>query len=107
VTVLVNDFGSIKIDADLVVAVESNIVSLANDCICCTIRDDLVDTVIKTINRSERPEYVLLEASGVAEPSGIAVTFTADGLRNRIRLDSVMCVLDHRAPRQGARRSTD
>ena len=70
VAVLVNDFGSINIDAELVVGVESNVISLANGCICCTIREDLAATVLETIDRPERPEYILLEASGVAEPSG-------------------------------------
>lgn len=94
VAVLVNDFGAINIDAELVVGVESNVVSLANGCICCTIRDDLVETVMETIRRPERPEYILLEASGVAEPSGIAMTFNSPGLRDRIRLDCILCVLD-------------
>jgi G3E family GTPase len=94
VAVLVNDFGSINIDAELIVGVESNVISLANGCICCTIRDDLVETVMETINRPERPEYILLEASGVAEPSGIAITFNNPDLRDRIRLDSILCVVD-------------
>ncbi|MDA8172666.1 MAG: hypothetical protein M0Z48_12660 [Nitrospiraceae bacterium] len=45
VAVLVNDFGAINIDAELVVGIESNVISLANGCVCCTIRDDLVETV--------------------------------------------------------------
>ena len=94
VAVLVNDFGSINIDAELVVGVESNVISLANGCICCTIRDDLIETVMETINRPERPEYILLEASGVAEPSGIAMTFNNPDFRDRIRLDSILCVVD-------------
>ncbi len=94
VAVLVNDFGSINIDAELVVGVESNVISLANGCICCTIREDLAATVLETIDRPERPEYILLEASGVAEPSGIWLTFTADCFRDRIRMDSIMCVVD-------------
>ncbi len=94
VAVLVNDFGSINIDAELIVGVESNVISLANGCICCTIRDDLVETVMETINRPERPEYILLEASGVAEPTGIAVTFNNPRFRDRIRLDSILCVVD-------------
>jgi G3E family GTPase len=94
VAVLVNDFGSINIDAELVVGVESNVISLANGCICCTIRDDLVESVLETINRPERPEYVLLEASGVAEPMSIAQTFNNPSLRDRLRTDSVICVVD-------------
>ena len=94
VAVLVNDFGAINIDAELVVGVESDVVSLANGCVCCTIRDDLIDAVTRVLERPERPEYVLLEASGVAEPWGIAVTFTDASFRDRIRLDSITCVVD-------------
>jgi len=94
VAVLVNDFGSVNIDAELVVGLESTVISLANGCICCTIRDDLVEAVLQTINRPERPEYILVEASGVAEPSGIAMTFNNPSFRERIRLDSIICVVD-------------
>ena len=94
VAVLVNDFGAINIDSELIVGVEDNVMSLANGCVCCTIRDDLVETVLETIDRPEAPEYILLEASGVADPGGITMTFLDDGLRDRIRLDSVTCVVD-------------
>ncbi len=94
VAVLVNDFGSINIDAELVVGVESNVISLANGCVCCTLRDDLIATVMETIKRPEHPEYILLEASGVAEPSSLAMTFNNPSFRDRIRLDSILCVVD-------------
>ena len=96
VAVLVNDFGSINIDAELVVGVESegDVINLANGCVCCNIRDDLVAAVTQVMTRPERPEYILLEASGVADPSGIALTFMDEGMRDRIRLDSIMCVVD-------------
>ncbi len=96
VAVLVNDFGSINIDADLVVGIEGggDVISLANGCVCCNIRDDLLTAVQQVIERPEQPEYIVLEASGVADPSGIAITFADEGLRDRIRLDSIMCVVD-------------
>lgn len=96
IAVLVNDFGAINIDSDLVVGVESNddIISLANGCVCCNIRDDLLAAVQRVIEGPYRPEYIVLEASGVAEPSGIVSTFADPGLRDRIRLDSIMCVVD-------------
>lgn len=97
VAVLVNDFGSINIDAELVVGVESDgdVINLANGCVCCNIRGDLVAAVTQVMTRAEgRPEYILLEASGVADPSGIALTFMDEDMRHRIRLDSIMCVLD-------------
>ena len=94
VAVLVNDFGSINIDTELIVGVEDNAISLANGCVCCNIRDDLVETVEMVINRPENPEYILLEASGVADPSGIALTFAIPTFRDRIRLDSIISIVD-------------
>ena len=96
IAVLVNDFGSINIDADLVTGVESDgdIISLANGCVCCNVRDDLVNAVMQMMERPEQPEYIVLEASGVAEPSSIALTFLDEGLPDRIRVDSIMCVVD-------------
>jgi len=94
VGVLVNDFGAINIDAELVVGIDANSISLANGCVCCEIRDDLVASVESLLARPEPVEYVILEASGVADPAGIFMTFNDSGLRDRIRLDSVTCVID-------------
>jgi len=94
VAVLVNDFGSINIDAELVVGVDNNMISLANGCVCCEIRDDLIESVVALLARPEAIEYILLEASGVADPGGIFATFSDSNLRDRIRLDSVICVVD-------------
>lgn len=94
VAVLVNDFGSVDVDAELIVGVEDNVISFANGCTCCSLRDDLVATVMQTIDRPERPEYILLEASGVADPGGIVMAFNTPRLAERIRLDSVACVVD-------------
>jgi G3E family GTPase len=94
IAVLVNDFGSINIDAELVVGVEDDMISLANGCVCCQIREDLLETVEELIKRPEKVEYILLEASGVADPAGIVSTFKSFKYRDLIRLDSVTCVID-------------
>ena len=94
VGILVNDFGSINVDAELVVDVEDGMISLANGCVCCQIRDDLVESVAELIDRDHPVEYVILEASGVADPAGIYMTFVDSAYRDRIRLDSVTCVVD-------------
>jgi len=94
VGVLVNDFGAVNIDAELVVGVDDGMISLANGCVCCQIRDDLTASVTALLARPQAVEYVLLEASGVADPAGIFMTFSDPGLRDRIRLDSVTCVVD-------------
>ena len=94
VGVLVNDFGSINIDAELVVNIDQDMISLANGCVCCQIRDDLLESVGALLERSDSIEYILLEASGVADPSSIFMTFIDSKHRDRIRLDSVTCVVD-------------
>ena len=94
VGILVNDFGSINVDAELVVDVEDGMVSLANGCVCCQIRDDLVKSVAHLLSREEPIEYVILEASGVADPASIYMTFVDSAYRDKIRLDSVTCVVD-------------
>ena len=94
VAVLVNDFGSINIDSQLVVSLEGETISLANGCICCTIRDDLLATVGQLLKRAEQPEYVIIEASGVSDPWAIAETFQLPELRSRIALDGVVALVD-------------
>ena len=93
VAVLVNDFGAINIDAELVVEMGDDVISLANGCVCCSMRDDLVESVVQVLDRPERVEYVILEASGVADPMSIAATFS-NALPDQIRLDSITCVVD-------------
>lgn len=94
VAVLVNDFGAINIDAELIAGAESNVISLANGCICCQIRDDLIETVTDVMSRPEPVEYILIEASGVADPSAIAMTFATPAFSENIRVDSVTSVVD-------------
>jgi G3E family GTPase len=55
-----------------------------------------MEAIWKVLERPEQPEYVVLEASGVADPAGIAVTFDDLRFRDRIRLDSTMCLVDVR-----------
>ena len=84
IAVLVNDFGSVNIDAELVVGVEDDMVSLANGCVCCQIRDDLVEAVDRVITSPAQPDYVVLEASGVAEPLAIRASGMPKPSRKRI-----------------------
>lgn len=89
--VLVNDFGAINIDSQLVVGVEDDMVSLSNGCICCTIRDDLLQAVVSLLQRPDPPEYLIVETSGVSDPLEIAITFRAI---NGVYIDSILTVLD-------------
>ncbi len=93
--VLVNDFGALNIDAQLIVGVEdSGIVSLANGCICCTIRDDLLAATLQLLRQSPPPDTIVVEASGVSNPFAILQTFTLPELASFIELDGVITVVD-------------
>lgn len=94
VAVLVNDFGAINIDSQLVVGVEGEAVSLANGCICCTIRGDLLQAVENLLARDLPPEYILIEASGVSDPSQVVYTFIQSPLKDRVQIDSILTVVD-------------
>jgi G3E family GTPase len=91
VAVLVNDFGAINIDTQLVVGVEEDTISLANGCICCTIRGDLLKATVDLLQRPQPPEYILVETSGVSDPLEVALTFRAI---QRVQIDSILTVMD-------------
>ena len=97
VGVLVNDFGAINIDAELVDGVEKNTISLTNGCVCCEIRDDLVNSLEQLLTRADAIDYVILEASGVADPEGIVMTFLNQRYERLLRLDSITCLIDAEA----------
>jgi G3E family GTPase len=66
--VLVNDFGAVNIDQALITGATEGVLSLENGCICCSLRGDLVDAVLKLLDRPDAPQRIVLEASGVADP---------------------------------------
>lgn len=94
IAVLVNDFGTINIDAQLVVGVEGQTVNLSNGCICCTIRDDLKQETMRLLDMTDTPEYIIIETSGVSDPVAVAATFHDPELRSRTRLDCILTVVD-------------
>ena len=97
VGVLVNDFGAINIDAELVDGVQENTISLTNGCVCCEIRDDLIESLERLLTRVDAIDYVILEASGVADPEGIVMTFLNHRYEGLLRLDSITCIIDAEA----------
>ena len=93
--VLVNDFGEVNIDAQLVIGVEGETINLSNGCICCTIRDDLETAVLDLVYAPEPPEYILIEASGVSDSGAVALTFVlSPELRARTRIDTITALID-------------
>ncbi|WP_282051462.1 CobW family GTP-binding protein [Phaeobacter inhibens] len=94
ITVLVNDFGAVNIDADLILKREREVVELSNGCVCCSIQSDLVAQLQALFRSGNSPEYLLIEASGVSQPGRIASVFGYPQLRNYARLDAVVTLLD-------------
>ncbi|MBT8126487.1 MAG: GTP-binding protein [Gammaproteobacteria bacterium] len=97
VGVLVNDFGAINIDSELIEGVEENTINLSNGCICCEIRDDLVQSLEELLGRADQIDYVIVEASGVSDPEGIVMTFLDRRYKKLLRLDSITCIVDAEA----------
>ena len=92
--VLVNEFGEIGIDNELIVSTDDNMVELNNGCICCTINEDLVNAVYKVLERQEKLDYLVVETTGLADPLPVALTFLGTELRDLTRLDSIVTVVD-------------
>ena len=94
VAVLVNEFGDINIDSQLLVATDEDMLELSNGCICCTINDGLVDAVYRVLERDDHVDYMVIETTGVADPLPIILTFLGTELRDLTRLDSIVTVVD-------------
>jgi G3E family GTPase len=97
--VLVNDFGVLDIDGQLVAEHGGDTIALANGCLCCTIGDSLVATLLALLERPERLDHIVVEASGVADPGRIADLAV---LERRLVRDGVVVVVDGGDVRQRA-----
>ncbi len=91
--VLVNEFGKIGIDGDLLQGTGTPVVELTNGCICCTIQGDLLRTVTDVLDRFA-PKRLLIEATGVADPKEILVTLRQPRFQDRLSVQKVVTVLD-------------
>lgn len=92
--VLVNEFGEIGIDNDLIVATGEDTVELSNGCICCSINGELLDAVYRILDRPEPVDYLVVETTGLADPLPVAMTFLGSDLRDATRLDSIITLVD-------------
>ena len=92
--VLVNEFGEIGIDNELIINHSDNTVELNNGCICCSINDELLQTIYKVLDRPEPLDYIVVETTGLADPMPVAMTFLGSDLRDLTRLDSIITVID-------------
>ena len=92
--VLVNEFGEIGIDNDLIIATGEDMVELSNGCICCSINGELLDAVYRILDRPDPVDYLVVETTGLADPLPVAMTFLGSDLRDQTRLDSIITLVD-------------
>ena len=94
--IIINEFGAVSIDQQIVVGADEEIVELNNGCLCCRVRGDLIKSLNELFQKKKRFDYVLIETTGLADPSPIAHTFMASDLRDKLRLDGIVTVVDAR-----------
>ncbi|MCG8691773.1 MAG: cobalamin biosynthesis protein CobW [Minwuiales bacterium] len=107
IAIIVNEFGSLGVDADLLrgCGIEScsddDIVELANGCLCCTVADEFLPTMETLLDRADPPEHILIETSGLALPKPLLKAFDWPTVRSRVTVDGVITVVDGPAVEDG------
>src|SRR6202040_1167580 len=93
--VIVNEFGNIGIDNDLIVGADEEVFEMNNGCICCTVRGDLIRIIEGLLKRRGKFDAILVETTGLADPAPVAQTFFVDAdVREAARLDAVVTIAD-------------
>lgn len=97
IAVVVNDFGEINIDSELISEIRSetdNTIDLKNGCICCTLGTSLLESLLDLLNREKPPGHIVIESSGVSDPLGIALNILQPAMRNLLHLENIITVVD-------------
>ncbi len=93
--VVINEFGELGVDNDLIVDADEEVFEMNNGCICCTVRGDLIRIVGGLMKRRGKFDGIIIETTGLANPAPVAQTFFVDdGVRARTRLDAIVTVVD-------------
>lgn len=105
--VIVNEFGELGIDRELMLGcgdascTDDDIVELANGCLCCTVADDFLPTLTRLIDRTDPPDHIIVETSGLALPKPLVQAFAWPEIRTRLTVDGVVTVIDAAAVAAG------
>jgi G3E family GTPase len=93
--VVINEFGELGVDNDLVVDTDEEVFEMNNGCICCTVRGDLIRIVAGLMKRRDKFDGIIIETTGLAQPAPVAQTFFVDDtVRAKTRLDAIITVVD-------------
>jgi len=98
IAAVVNDFGAINIDAELITGAADGVVSLSNGCICCSLESDLLRMLALLLRRDPQPEVIVIETSGVADPTDIVRNLMDPMIWREAPLETVLCVVDATTP---------
>lgn len=107
IALIINEFGDVGVDGDLVkscgdaLCKPENIIELANGCICCTVADDFIPAMSQLLDRSEPPDHIVIETSGLALPQPLVRAFGWPGIAERVTVDAVVTVVDAKAQAEG------
>ncbi|MGA1410343.1 MAG: CobW family GTP-binding protein [Prochlorotrichaceae cyanobacterium] len=95
VAVIVNEFGEVGIDNQLVIDADEEIFEMNNGCICCTVRGDLIRIIGNLIQRKNQFDHLIIETTGLADPAPVIQTFFVDeDMKSKLLLDAVVTVVD-------------
>jgi len=95
IAVIENEFGDIDIDSDLLIGKSDEIFEMKNGCICCSVRNDLIETLNRLINRQDKFDYVVIEGTGLASPGPVAQAFLLEHEINQsLFLDGIITLID-------------
>jgi cobalamin biosynthesis protein CobW len=107
IALIVNEFGDIGVDGEVLkgcgdaLCRDEDLIELANGCICCTVAEDFIPTMEKLIGRSDPPDHILIETSGLALPQPLLKAFGWPEIRARVTVDGVVTVVDGPALAEG------
>ena len=95
VAVIVNEFGEVGIDNQLIIDADEEIFEMNNGCICCTVRGDLIRIIGNLMKRRDKFDHIVIETTGLADPAPVIQTFFVDeDMRDTLLLDAVVTVVD-------------
>lgn len=107
IALIINEFGDLGVDGDVLKGcgaencTEDDIIELTNGCICCTVADDFVPTMMKLLERDVRPDHIVIETSGLALPQPLVAAFNWPEIRTQVTVDGVITVVDSAAVAAG------
>jgi G3E family GTPase len=92
--VIENEFGETSIDSELIIGADDGIFDLSNGCVCCSLNDELQETLVRLFESNFEFDHLIIESTGVADPNGIAASFLSEFCQIHFRLDGTICLAD-------------